>query len=117
MSLEQWSERNELLNAFRESIQHSTRGLISDLSVDLTDDNCVVLSATSRNYHVAQLVIQATKSFADKHPLFPETRLLLGVDGSTLALVVPHTPSDDARNTVSTHDSDRHPQLTLPASV
>ncbi len=117
MSLRQWSERNELLNAFRESIQQGTRGLISELSVDLTDDNCVVLSATSRNYHVVQLVIQATKLFADKHPFLSETRLLLGVDGSTLALVVTHLPSDDARKSVSTHDSNRHPQLTVPASV
>ncbi|MEZ6131268.1 MAG: hypothetical protein R3C59_21545 [Planctomycetaceae bacterium] len=115
MPLHRWSDRNESLNALGLAIRQGTHGQIRDLSIDLTDDDCIVVRGDSRSYYGVQLAIHATQQFGASHPSLPETRLLVRVDGSTLELVVLRGTSDESRESPSTHDADRRPQLTAAA--
>lgn len=115
MPLHLWSDRNESLNALGLAIQQGTHGLIRSLSIDLADDDCVVVRGVSRNYYGVQLAIHATQQFGASHPSFSETRLLVRVDGSTLELVVLRGTSDESRESPSTHDAERRPQFTAAA--
>ena len=93
MSFDSEGDRNELLNAFRTAIHDGTRGLIRGLSIELTGDDRIVVRGSSQRYYGVQLAIHTTYEFADADPLFPESRLLLNVDGEPLVLVI-GSPSD-----------------------
>ena len=122
MSLPSWSERNESLNALYAAILQCTHGLISDLSLDLNEDGSAVVRGMSPSYYGVQLVLHATKLFAEKHRVFFKTELLLTVKGSTLELIVAR-PDDDygdddcGDDSVSTHDDNRRPQLMFAATA
>jgi len=94
--LDQWSERNESLNALCAAIHQGAHGLIRNLSVDLSGDDCVVVRGASHSYYGVQLAIQATKRFGDKHRLFIATQLLLTVNGRAVELAVTHSANDEA---------------------
>ena len=117
MSHDQWSDRNESLNALCSAIQQGTHGLILNLSLDMIDDDCVVVRGDSRSYYGVQLAILTTKLFVARHCLGGETRLSLTVSGISVELVVSGPVNDDARHAVSTHDVHCRPQLTLPVSA
>ena len=115
MPLHRWSDRNESLNALGFAIQQCTHGLIRDLTIDLTDDDCIVVRGVSRSYYGVQLAIHATQQFGASHPALPETRLHVRVDGSTLKFVVLRGSGDVPQRAPSTHDAERRPQLTAAA--
>ncbi len=117
MPLDQWSDRNEAINALGRAIRQGTHGRIRELSLDLTDDSLVVVRGVSCTYYGVQLAIHATQQFVAAHSLHSRTRLLVSIDGSPLELVVANPPHEDARETLSTHDAERRPQLTMKASA
>jgi len=123
MSAHSWSERNESLNALYVAILQRTHGLISDLSLDLIEDGSAVVRGVSPSYYGVQLVLHATKLFAEKYRVFVKTQLLLTVGGSTLELIVAR-PNDDDDNDddddddlVLTHNDSRRPQLMFAATA
>jgi len=118
MSAHSWSERNESLNALYVAILQRTHGLISDLSLDLIEDGSAVVRGVSPSYYGVQLVLHATKLFAEKHRVFAKTQLLLTVGRSTLELIVARPgDDDDDDDLVSTHNDSRRPQLMFPATA
>ena len=117
MSRHRWSDRNESLNALSTAIQQSTHGRIRDLSLELANQHCAVVRGNSSSYYGVQLVIHTLKRFCDENRVFSETRLLLSVDGHPLELSIAHSSNAFAREPVSTHDADRHLELTIAATA
>ena len=117
MSRYRWSDRNESLNTLSTAIQQSTHGRLRDLSLELANEHCVVVCGNSSSYYGVQLAIHTLKRFCDEHRLFPDTRLLLRVNGHPLELSIVHPSNAFAREPVSTHDADRHLELTIATSA
>lgn len=112
---QQWSDRNELLNALGHAIEDGTHGLMRYLSLDQIDDECVLVRGVADSYYGLQLALYTTQQFAAKNPLCPETRLVVHVYGSTLELVVLQPEHLEAYGSPSTHDAERPPRLTVAA--
>lgn len=117
MSLDQWSDQNESLNALCEVIQRGTHGLIRNLSLDLTEDDRVGIRGNCRSYYSVQLVIHTTQNLGDKYCLFGATHLSLSLNGTAMKFVVTHPSRDEVRESVSTHADNCRPQLTIDAST
>ncbi|WP_010582121.1 hypothetical protein [Schlesneria paludicola] len=94
MTLDQWSERNASLNAFRAAIHRGTHGRIRNLEFDLMDDGSIFVCGLSRSYYDIQLALHATKQFGNKHRYFPKTRLSLRIGDKRLEFSIVHTEHD-----------------------
>ena len=112
MPLYQWSDRNESLNSLRLTIEKSTHGLIRELSLELSDDDCALVRGVSRSFYGVQLAIHATQRFGAECCLHPETRLLIRVDGAMLELIVLRRSDQQLQTSLSTRVAGRRPQLT-----
>lgn len=117
MSLHQWSDRNGSLDALGLAIRHGSHGLIRDLSVDLADDDSIVVRGVSRSYYGVQLAIHATQQFGATHPRLPETRLRIRVDTAMLELVVLQPEHDEAKESPSADVAESRSQLTVAATA
>lgn len=114
MSADKWSDRNKWLNAFRTAICARTHGLIRGLSVDVTDDDHIVIQGSARSYHSIQLVIHVTRQFEAESGLVRQVKLLLTIEGKSLELAVPRSLSGTS-TTQSTPVVRRRTGLTVAA--
>ncbi|QDT34772.1 hypothetical protein [Thalassoglobus polymorphus] len=115
MSLDQWSDRNELLNSFGRTIHHETNGLVRGVTLDLADD-CMIVQGNARSYYGIQLAIQALKQLGSKQRLFSETQLQLQVEGNPVSFSIAHPQPEQTGEPASTPGDRGHSELTDAAS-
>lgn len=113
LTSDQWSDRNEMLNAFRRAFFRGTHGLIDELAFDLIDDCSVVVCGVARSYYGIQLALHTTKQFGRTHRSFPETRLLLNVKVKRLEFVISDFPRGESDEETSTPAVGRRLKLTI----
>ncbi|WP_417849764.1 hypothetical protein [Thalassoglobus sp.] len=111
MSLDQWSDRNELLNSFSSTILHETNGLIRGVTLDLADD-CMIVRGNARSYHGIQLAIQALKQLGGKQRLFSRTQLQLQVEGNPVSFSIAHPQPEKVGEPASTAGDRSRAELT-----
>jgi len=117
MPHERWNHRSESLNAFDLVIRKVTHGLIDGLSIDVTDEGCVVVRCISRSYYGAQLAARAARQFSAEHLLHHDIRLLVHVGRSSLELVIRAAEHGDIDETLSTPVAECRSQLTISPSA
>jgi len=117
MPHERWNHRSESLNALDLAVRQVTHGLIDELSIDLTDEGCVVIRCLSRSYYGVQLAARAARQFSAEHLLRYDVRLLVHVGGSSLELVIRAAEHDDIDRTLSTPVAECRSQLTISPSA
>lgn len=89
MRSDQWSLKNEWLNAFAKAFSRDTHRLVQDILIE-PEGGCVVVYGDTRSYYAVQLAIQCVQTFNCDQPLFQLTRLSLKILGRPLELQLVH---------------------------
>ncbi|HEY0981998.1 hypothetical protein, partial [Schlesneria sp.] len=117
MECNEWSERNDSLNAFNLALKIGTHGLIRDIVLDLASDGSVIVWGRARNYYAIQLAICATREFGSRRHLFPKTRLLLSVGESVVDLEIVHPEYEKQDQPLPTPRPHRRISMTMTAAM
>ena len=112
MSDVQWNVRNVWLNRLSSELKRRTFGHVSNVAVEATGDDAVLVTGDAHSYYGVQLTLLAIQHCRDEYCPFSHTHVSLKVGGRLLSIGVP--PHAECRlQEVSTEVDNRRPQFTF----